>query len=111
MPAADLPGLLAGLAELVPVLLEDVLAVLVAVTDDARADVQGENQLDAVVAHLEVVLPAVVLNLLHGDLVFPVRGLRCAGKDKKHDNEPGQTHHPADNRVGWTHGWHLTVAT
>ena len=66
-PAADLPVLLAGPAHLLVVVLHHVEPAGLAVGDDPRADVQGDDQLGRLVGDAEVVLPAAVLDRLdHG---------------------------------------------
>ena len=71
VPAADHPFGFAVFAHLLGVVFEDVLAVRSLVGEDPGADVQGDDELDVVVAQAGVVLPAFVGDVLdlHGGLV------------------------------------------
>src|SRR5262249_38177974 len=84
--ATAAPLLLTALAQLVRVFPEDVLAILQPVTDDPRAHVQGDDYLGLAVGEAEVVLPALVLDLVHGD--GPLVGGR--GRVGQRGQQPGR---------------------
>src|SRR5262249_61816365 len=66
-PAANLPLLLARAAHHLVVVLHHVESAGLAVGDDSRADVEGDDQLGGLVGDAEVVLPAAVFDFVeHG---------------------------------------------